>query len=141
MNKENKDTTKNAFFEYISLTDFDTTVSRLLEEIERKSWKLSHVYDLQKTMENHNKKVLPVKVISLCHANHSSKILESDSERIVSSMMPCRVSVYEKHDGKTYISMLNSSALASSLDGISGQVMIDSANEVEDIIKKTLQMK
>ena len=89
-------------------------------------------------MEKHGKKVLPVKVFSICHPNHSSKILEKDNERIVSTMMPCRISVYEKSDGKTYISRINATVLASSMGGIIEQVMTDSANEVEEIIAKVL---
>ncbi|OFX45303.1 MAG: hypothetical protein A2X13_09125 [Bacteroidetes bacterium GWC2_33_15] len=128
------------FIENVSPTDFDTTVDRLSKEIENKSWKISNIYDLQKTIENHGKIVLPVKIFSLCHPKHSGKILEKDSERIVSSMMPCRVSVYEKYDGKTYISRMNSLIVASSFGGIIEQVMTDSAKEVEEIIEKILQI-
>lgn len=139
--KEEKDNMMNDFFiENVSPTDFDTTVDRLSKEIENKSWKISNIYDLQKTIENHGKIVLPVKIFSLCHPKHSGKILEKDSERIVSSMMPCRVSVYEKDDGKTYISRMNSLIVASSFGGIIEQVMTDSAKEVEEIIEKTLQI-
>lgn len=135
---KNNNMMDNFFIEDISPTDFDTTVERLSKEIENKSWKISNVYDLQKTMEKHGKNVLPVKVFSLCHPKHSSKILEKDSERIVSSMMPCRVSVYEKHDGKTYISRMNSLIVASAFGGIIEQVMTESAKEVEEIIEKIL---
>lgn len=55
-------------------------------------------------------------------------------------MMPCRVSVYEKNDGNTYISRMNSLIIASGFGGIIEQVMTDSANEVEEIIEKTLQL-
>ncbi len=128
------------FFENLSPTDFNSTVDRLSEEIEKRSWKISNVYDLQKTMEKHGKDVLPVKVISLCHPDHSSRILEKDSERIITSMMPCRVSVYEKADGKTYISRMNSSIIASGVGGTIEQVMTESANDVEEIIKHVIQV-
>lgn len=126
------------FFESLSPTNFESTVERLTIEIANRSWNMSHIYDLQQTMEKHGKKVLPVKVFSICHPNHSSKILEKDNERIVSTMMPCRISVYEKSDGKTYISRINATVLASSMGGIIEQVMTDSANEVEEIIAKVL---
>lgn len=139
MKKEEKYITNNdMFIENLSPMDFNTTVEKLSKEIEKKSRGISHIYDLQKTLEKKGKKVLPVKVLSLCHPNHSSRILEKDSERIVSSMMPCRVSVYEKQDGKTYVSRMNSLIVASSFGGIIQEVMSDSANEVEEIIEKTL---
>ena len=126
------------FLETLSPFDFGSTVELLSKEIENKSWKISNVYDLQKTLNQHGKDVLPVKVFSLCHPNHSSRILEKDSERIISSMMPCRVSIYEKTDGKTYISRMNSSMIAAGFGGIAEQVMTESANEVEEIIENIL---
>ncbi len=137
---ENKETNlmNEVFLETLSPFDFRSTVELLSKEIENKSWKISNVYDLQKTLNQHGKDVLPVKVFSLCHPNHSSRILEKDSERIISSMMPCRVSIYEKADGKTYISRMNSSMIAAGFGGIAEQVMTESANEVEEIIENIL---
>ena len=137
---ENKETNlmTKMFLETLSPFDFGSTVELLSKEIENKSWKISNVYDLQKTLNQHGKDVLPVKVFSLCHPNHSSRILEKDSERIISSMMPCRVSIYEKADGKTYISRMNSSMIAAGFGGIAEQVMTESANEVEEIIEHIL---
>ncbi len=137
---ENKETNLRTkmFLETLSPFDFGSTVELLSKEIENKSWKISNVYDLQKTLNQHGKDVLPVKVFSLCHPNHSSRILEKDSERIISSMMPCRVSIYEKADGKTYISRMNSSMIAAGFGGIAEQVMTESANEVEEIIEHIL---
>lgn len=137
---ENKETNlmTKMFLETLSPFDFGSTVELLSKEIENKSWKISNVYDLQKTLNQHGKDVLPVKVFSLCHPNHSSRILEKDSERIISSMMPCRVSIYEKADGKTYISRMNSSMIAAGFGGIAEQVMTESANEVEEIIENIL---
>lgn len=141
MVKEETNNIKNEMFiEDISPTDFSSTVDRLSKEIENTSWKISYIYDLQKTLEKHGKDVLPIKVFSLCNPNHSGRILEKNSERIISSMMPCRISVYEKSDGKTYVSRMNSSIVATSFGGIIDKVMTDSANDVEDIIKKILRV-
>jgi len=137
MAEEKKD---EMFIENLSSTNFNLTVDRLSREIENKSWKISNIYDLRETMNKHGKDVLPLKVFSLCHPDHSSRILEKDSERIISSMMPCRVSIYEKDDGKTYISRMNSGIIASGFGGIIEEVMTDSAKEVEDIIEKTLRV-
>jgi uncharacterized protein (DUF302 family) len=126
------------FIEHLSTESFDSTIEKLSKEIENKSWKISNINDLQKTMHQHGKKVLPLKVFSLCHPKHSSKILEKDSERIISSMMPCRLSIYEKEDGKTYISRMNPEALASSFGGVIEAVVMDSDKEIEAIIMETL---
>ena len=139
MDIENDNIANNVFVEHISPADFDKTVDRLLKEIENKSWKLLHMYDLQETMVKNGKTILPAKVFSLCNVGLAYKILELDSERMVSSIIPCRVSVYEKQDGKTYISMMTSSIISSNFGGVSGQVITDATNEVEEIIKISIK--
>jgi uncharacterized protein (DUF302 family) len=94
---------------------------------------------LQKTLHDNGKDVLAVKVISLCHPRHSGKLLATDNERIVSSLMPCRISVYEKSDGKTYVSRLNSSLMAPLIGDLVAEVMSRSAADVEEIIRLALQ--
>jgi uncharacterized protein (DUF302 family) len=124
----------NMFIESESKYDFDETVAKLTVEVEKKTWKLTATHDLQQTMKTFGKDVLPVKVFAVCHPKHSSKILEKDNERIVSCMMPCRVSVYKKSDGKTYISRINPAPMAKAFGGIVEQVMTESANEIEEMI-------
>ncbi len=138
MKEEKVDIMGNMFIESQSPYDFSTTVEKFTKEIESKFWKIANIYDLQKTLENLGKVVLPVKVFSLCHPNQSGKILEKDSARILSSMMPCRVSVYEKNDGKTYISRMNSNIIAKGFSGIIEEVMTSSATEVEKIIESCI---
>ena len=132
---------KNFFFDNQSKYDFDETIMQLQAEVERKTWKLTAIHDLQQTMKTYGKDVLPVKVFAVCHPAQSSKILEKDNERIVSCMMPCRISVYEKSDGKTYISRLNAAPIAKSYGGIVEQVMTDSANEIEEILSDIILKK
>ncbi|MFA7358996.1 MAG: DUF302 domain-containing protein [Bacteroidales bacterium] len=127
------------FLENLSPYSFDTTIEKLSLLIQEKQWKISHIYDLQKTLHDHGKEILAVKVISLCHPRHSGKLLATDDERIVSSLMPCRISVYEKTDGKTYISRLNSSMLSPLIGDLAADVMSRSAADVEEIIRLALQ--
>lgn len=128
----------NLFIEDVSKYDFNETVQKLTMEIEQKSWKVSAIHDLQQTLMNNGKEVLPIKVFALCHPKHSGRILEKDEERIISSLMPCRISVYMKSDGKTYVSRMNSAILAKSIGGIIEEVMIDSSNEVEEILNEII---
>lgn len=129
------------FLESVSKYDFDETVKLLQSEIEKANWKLVSVNDLQQTLKAAGKDVLPVKVFSLCHPKHSAKILENDNERIVSCMMPCRISVYKKSDGKTYLSRLNPAPMAKAYGGIIDLVMTDSANDIEIIIEHIILKK
>lgn len=129
------------FFESESIYPFDETVLQLQTEIEKEGWKLISVNDLQKTMKAAGKEVLPVKVFSLCHPKHSGKILANDDDRIVSCMMPCRISVYQKSNGKTYLSRLNPAPIAKSYGGLIDIVMTESANDIEKIIAPLMLKK
>lgn len=126
------------FLENESRYGFDKTVEVIIMELERRSWSLSFTHDLQQTLKKHGKEVLPVKVLALCHPKHSGQILDKDYERIVSSMMPCRISVYEKSDGKTYISRINASVMAKQMGGLIETVMTNSGDDVEDILANLL---
>jgi len=129
---------QDLFLETASKYSFDDTVQKLTDKITEMGWKMPAVHDLQQTMKNFGKDVLPVKVLELCHPRHSSRILEMSDERIVSSLMPCRISVYQKADGITYISRINSGALAEGIGGLIMDVMHDSTHDIEMIIKNVL---
>jgi len=127
-------TNETMFLENESKYNFAETVEKLTCEIEKNTWKLSAVHDLQDTLKKFGTEVLGIKVFALCHPKHSSRILSRDDERIISSLMPCRISVYEKSDGKTYISRMNTGMLAKSIGGITEEVMGDSTRDVEVIL-------
>lgn len=122
------------FIENESRYNFEETVEKLTSEIENNTWKLSAIHDLQDTLKKNSYEVLPIKVFALCHPKHSSQILSKDDERIVSSLMPCRISVYEKSDGKTYLSRMNAGKIAAAIGGIIEEVMNASFEDVEKII-------
>lgn len=117
---------------------FDETVARFEESVKEHGWKLPTTHDLQKTMDKYGHDVKSVKVFELCHPDHAAKILSKSQERIVSSLMPCRVSIYEKHDGKVYISRMNSGMMAKPMTGVIPEVMEQAAAENEEILKAIL---
>lgn len=130
---------KNLFIESESLYPFEETIEKISESITNSGWKIPAIHDLQNTMNNFGIMVMPVKVFELCHPKHSSRLLTRNNERIASAMMPCRISVYKKDDGKTYISRINSAFMASSLEGLISEVMSDSTLEMENIIKNLVK--
>lgn len=138
-NVSKQQSSKNLFLENESKFNFDETLEKLKAEAEKKTWKVIAMHDLQESMKKSGKDVLPVTVIALCHPKHSGKVLEKDDERIISSMMPCRVSVYTKSNGKTYISRMNASVFANQLSGVSFQVMADAATDIEDILAEVIK--
>ena len=104
---------KNKYvIEKISKYDFDRTVDLLVAEAERREWKVPAVHDLQQSLAKSGKTVKPVKVIEICKPAYSGQMLEMNDERIMSVMMPCRISVYVKDDGKTYIALVDGAEMA-----------------------------
>ncbi|MCK5812364.1 MAG: DUF302 domain-containing protein [Clostridiales bacterium] len=118
--------------------EFDETVEVLTASIESHGWKLPAVHDLQKTMIKFGYDVKKVQIFELCHPEHAARILEADEERIVSSLMPCRIAIYEREDGKVYISRLNSSLMSSLMGGLIKDVMTTAAEQNEEILEAIL---
>ncbi len=119
--------------------DFETTVSQLEEVVLARGWKIPHVHDLQATMEKFGKEVRSVKVLEICHPDFSYEILSRNEEKIVSSMMPCRISVYEKEDGSVWISRMNSGFMAKPMSPVIRKTMSAAAAEVEEIIAEVME--
>lgn len=117
---------------------FEKTVSELESSVNDHDWKIPTVHDLQKTMAKFDMEVNPVKVFELCKPDHASKILKANEERIVSSMMPCRVAVYTKDDGKTYISRMNSALMAKTMSSLIQEVMGEAYSENEKILEAVI---
>lgn len=125
--------------EDISPYDFQTTVGKFEKAVLDQGWKIPAVHDLQATLHNFGKTVGPVKVFELCHPDHAEKILKKSEERIVSTMMPCRVAIYEKADGNVYLSRMNSGLVAKTMGGIINEVMQEAFAENEQMIQTTIR--
>jgi uncharacterized protein (DUF302 family) len=115
--------------------DFDKTVELLISEAERREWKVPAVHDLQQSLAKSGKTVNPVKVIEICKPKYSGQMLELNHERIMSVMMPCRISVYTKEDGKTYTALLNGAEIAADQPVKIAEVMKAASDETFEIIE------
>ena len=118
------------FIEYESKYSMDETIEILSETISNGGWKISIIHDLQETLRKNSIHVLPLKVIELCNPKYSSQLLGDDNLRIYSSLMPCRISVYEKEDGKTYLSTMNAKQLSEQIGGLVKKVMAEAYKDI-----------
>jgi uncharacterized protein (DUF302 family) len=116
----------------------DKTVEQIIINAKNNSWNIPFIHDLQQSIAKSGKKVKPVKVIELCKPEYSGKMLELNDERIISVMMPCRISVYEKDDGKTYIALINSGLLTIGMPDTIAQVMKSASDETFEIVKSVI---
>jgi len=112
---------------------FDKTVEMLITEAEGREWKIPAVHDLQQSLAKSGKSVSPVKVIEICKPVYSGQMLELNHERIISVMMPCRISVYVKEDGLTYVSLINTREMVAGLAENIARVMKEASDETFEI--------
>ena len=130
---------KLMFIESESKFDFATTKQLIEQGTPENKWSMPHQYDLQATLDKHGFKVNPVNVFSVCKPDIAVKILGKDSLRHFSALMPCRISVYEKADGKTYISRMNAGFMARLLGKEVNAVMGEAGEGAEKILEPILK--
>ena len=53
-------------------------------------------------------------------------------------MMPCRISIYLKEDGKTYIALINGAALVAGMPENVRKVMTAASDEVNEIVDSVI---
>ena len=121
--------------EKVSRSGFDKTVELIISEAERREWKVPAVHDLQLSLAKSGKNVKPVKVIEICKPQYSGKMLELNDERIMSVMMPCRISVYVKDDGLTYLALIKGDALADGQKPAVAEAMKAASDETFEIVR------
>ena len=129
----------NMFIENKSKFSFEETVSKLTEAVDQSDWKLIHMHDLQQLMHKNGHEVSPAKVMEICAPSFAFKLLSKDEERVYSNMMPCRLSVYEKSDGKTYVSRMNIELFASQMGGVIQEVMTEAFRGAEGFINQVIE--
>jgi len=127
--------TDQLIIEQVSPYDVPTTVEKLIEAAKQREWQNPAVHNLQQSLAKSGKEVRPVQVIEICKPEYSGKMLEKNNERIVSVMMPCRISVYEKEDGKAYIALLNMSVMASFLPPAATEAIAGATKESVEIVQ------
>ena len=125
--------------EHASPFDVETTVAKLIAAATAKNWQNPAVHNLQQSLANAGKTVRPVQVIEICKPEYSGAMLEKNHERIVSVMMPCRISVYQKEDGKAYIALLNMEAMASEMPATAVDAIRAANNESFAIVKSVIE--
>ena len=131
-------TTNQLIIEHVSPFNVPDTVEKLIEAANQKGWQNPAVHNLQQSLAKSGKDVLPVEVIEICKPEYSGQMLEQNDERIVSVLMPCRISVYQKKDGKTYVAMLNMSAMAAGVPPTVVDAIRGASDESFEIVKSVI---
>lgn len=118
---------------------FEETTKIFQKEVESAGWSVVGYQNMQEILRGHGHDVKEIKIYELCSAKYSALILKEDDERIVSPLMPCRVAIYKKSDGNTYIARLNSLLMAKPFGGLIDRVMQEAGKQVEGIIGRIIK--
>lgn len=124
--------------ENVSKFGFDETVEKLVEAANQKGWKVPTTHQIDKSVTKAGYDVLQTTVIELCHPGHAGKILSNDEDKVVTSMMPCRFSVYKKINGEVIVSRMNTGLISKLFGGNVSDVMADATNDTEEILSVVL---
>jgi uncharacterized protein (DUF302 family) len=103
----------------------EETVARVQQNIQNagNGWALAGLRNPAKAVEQDGGNTLPVLMVEACSTKYSGPILRDDTVRFLSILMPCKVSVYKKNDGKTYIGMMNAGLMGKMFGPLVGGVM------------------
>jgi len=92
--------------EYPSPYGLEETAARIQANIKEAGWSLSGLRSPSNTIRKMGATVPNVLLVEACNPDYSKPILKDDDTRILSILMPCTITVYEKGD-KVYIGLMN----------------------------------
>lgn len=96
--------------ERVSPLGFEETLARIEKNAKGLGWKVPEKWKVNfrgNMKRATGKDIGPNKVLKMCEPNAAVELLLKDEYKQLTAMMPCTIAVYEKSDGKTYISMMN----------------------------------
>ena len=99
------------------------TIRQLEQAVTNGGWVISRKVDMQKSIAKYGKTIPKLTLLKICQADYAEKILNSDDAMYVSVMMSCSIAVYQKSDGKTYVSTMNTGLMGRMFGGIVAEVM------------------
>ncbi|WP_173062883.1 DUF302 domain-containing protein [Sulfurimicrobium lacus] len=113
------------FQERVSPFGVEETAARIQQNIQNtgNGWSLSGLRNPAKAVQQDGGNTLPVLMIEACSTKYSGPILKDDSVRFLSILMPCKISVYKKNDGKTYIGNMNAGLMGKMFGPMVGEIM------------------
>jgi len=96
--------------EYPSPFGLEETAARIQHNIKEAGWSLSGLRSPSNTIRQMGATVPNVLLVEACKPDYSKPILQDDKTRILSILMPCTITVYEKGDG-IYIGLMNTALM------------------------------
>ncbi len=114
------------------------TVKAFKEEVAAGGWSILNVTNMAGVLSEKGYTISPVLMFDLCSGKFSAQILTKDEHRLVTPLMPCRVSIYQTAQGIVIIARLNAKRVAPMFSPELAEIMLKSSSEGEVIIEKTI---
>jgi uncharacterized protein (DUF302 family) len=115
---------------------FGTVVETFRNEVRAAGWTILNTTNMAGVLSGLGHTVHPVLIFDLCSGRYAAQILSRDEFRFISAFMPCRVSIYQTSDGRTFISRMNTRAFAPMMPRELAEVLVQSSNEIEAVIAR-----
>ena len=122
-------------FSKIVTDDFDTTISKVTEELKKEGFGILTEIDVKETL----KKKLDVdfrkyKILGACNPHFAYEALQCENK--IGTMLPCNVVVQEFINGEVQVSAVDPVA---SMMAIQNEKLGEVANEVREKLKKVIR--
>lgn len=116
---------------------FDETMIKLEENAKYAGWKVPSKWKV-----NFQKNLMKVtgtdigknQVLKMCEPAAAAKMLVHDEYKLLTTMMPCTIAVYEKSDGKAYISLMNMEMLGMIYGGLIKDIADELAPQMMEMV-------
>lgn len=116
---------------------FEETLEKIAANAKDMGWKVPKKWNV-----NFQKNLLkvvkvdigPNKLIKMCEPQAAADILIHDELKRLAVMMPCTIAVYEKSDGKTYISIMNMTILGTLFGDVVKEITTELAPQMEKMV-------
>ena len=116
---------------------FEETMEKIEVNAKAEGWKVPKKWkiDFQKNLKYVTKvDIGPNKLLKMCEPQAAVDILIHDELKRLSVMMPCTIGVYEKSDGKTYITIMNMRILGLLFGDVVDEITAELAPQMEKMV-------
>ena len=124
------------FKEIESPYSFDKTVEIIVNRINQQpGWHIVSIINQREEVLKHGgPDIGPMKIIKFCNADLSGRMLIADDRKFFGVKVPASIAVYEKSNGKVYISVMNSKVMSKLFTGTIQDVIEDVIRDAEQIL-------
>ncbi len=130
---------KMMFKESESRFDFEQTVEKIKDSFS-KDWLIPGETNIQERYhEEGYSEMTKAIIIPICRPEGGYNIIQHDKYKLITPLMPLQISVYEKEDGKTYVSRMKVRMMSKLMSGTTRKDMSVSGGLIEETLEPIIK--